>query len=74
MTQKHFRALAEALNHAKPIYHDLPLYLAGAQAQWRGDVERVANVCELVNARFDRLKFYEACGYEVQREASHAKA
>lgn len=63
MTRNELELLARALRSSKPsepiIGFDRP-----AVEQWERDVEVIANVCQAVNARFDRSKFYAACGLE----------
>jgi hypothetical protein len=49
MGRKHYEAIAQALR----ISADVPTAIT-----------KSANVCALDNPRFDRRKFYEACGLE----------
>ena len=57
MTKKHFRALAQALNDAKPLELNSVGYVAG----WRQCIDAIANVCQETNPRSDREKFLTAC-------------
>jgi hypothetical protein len=64
MTRQHFKALADRLKDERPIYTqygDHDIYLA-LDAQWARMVKAIADVCYASNGRFDRGKFYEACG------------
>lgn len=58
MTRKHFQALADAMKSTQPIAG--PVF---AMAQWRADVEAVADVLRQFNSNFDRERFYAACDY-----------
>lgn len=67
MTRKHFEALARSLKFAHPSVTrpaDAPdsTYRKIAEAAWRESVAAVADACKISNPRFDREKFYEACG------------
>ena len=61
MTSKHFRALAEVLNHAKPMGN-----VVGTQdlllEYWEMLVHRMAAMCRKENPRFNSTMFYAACG------------
>lgn len=64
MSKKHFQALADALRASKV------LPIAGwenVHTQWKIDVIAVADVCAAQNSRFDRSRFYSACGMEDAR-------
>lgn len=61
MTKKHFMMLAEMLHNTKPIKDGV------AMTQWTEDVGAVAAVCYNMNPRFDRHKFYEACGVKEEQ-------
>ena len=56
MSKRHFEALAVALAAVKP--NDTSTFLI---EQWILDVRAVADVCEQINPRFDRVRFLEAC-------------
>lgn len=62
MTAKHFRALAEALKGTRPMRIGTPAEQAARQDAWERDVRAVADVCYAANGRFDRDRFYRACG------------
>ncbi len=58
MTRKHFRELAGALKHVRPVD-------PGAVAlheKWRETVREVGNVCLSSNSLFNRDLFEKACG------------
>lgn len=55
MTKKHFILIADALAASRPTVHD------DRFAQWTIDVERIADACQIANARFDRDAFLTAC-------------
>lgn len=58
MSRRDFESLAaELLANRQP-----PSEAFEAYGQWTRDVECVANVCARSNPRFDRLRFYKACG------------
>lgn len=59
MTRKHFKAIAEALKHQRPI----DLELEAAFICWQTCVIAMADVCSSFNGQFDRSRFYTACGY-----------
>ena len=77
MSRKHFFALAEKFRLSKPL---VPI---GADAdalttqeyrarcaklvQWQNDVVIVADVCAEMNFRFNRTRFYAACGVDSAR-------
>ena len=60
MTQKHFVALAEALQTSEPDHAS-----QACRAQWAQDCMMVARVCAAFNPRFDRDRFLKACGATV---------
>jgi hypothetical protein len=57
MTKKHFKALAEALKNLRPEDKD-----SAAFHMWKHSCAAVADTCRTANPRFDRARFYEACG------------
>jgi len=59
MSRKDYRAIAAALrtNRVEPIAGWENVHL-----QWRGDVLTIADVLAKDNPRFDRERFYAACG------------
>jgi hypothetical protein len=58
MTRKHFEAIAASLKAAKPLSND---------TEWVLNCERMANVCQQSNPRFDCRRFLIACGIEAER-------
>jgi hypothetical protein len=70
VTRKHFQALADTLRHARPLWpHEDFGRFSDAEAQtavdqWTRDVRAVADVCAGQNGRFDRRRFYAACGLD----------
>jgi hypothetical protein len=62
MTKKDFEAIAAALKREKPGAN----WDANKHVQWNLDVRAFANVCAASNPRFDRTRFYRACGMEVE--------
>lgn len=68
MTRKHFEQLAAALKHELG-YINLNNYspsdmIMARQGWWRG-VTAVVSVAAASNPRFNRKRFYEACGINV---------
>src|SRR4051794_25449520 len=61
MSRKHYISLAQGLNDAHndsdPSYTD----------QWNADVKAVADVLAADNPRFNRERFYRACGVDEDR-------
>ena len=57
MTRKYFVAIANALADARPMGDD-------AYQQWVICVRAIADVCWSMNDRFERQRFYDACGLE----------
>ena len=53
MTRKHFESLAASIARLNLFDHDAAYEMAGD----------VADVCAKDNPRFDRLRFFEACGF-----------
>lgn len=62
MTRKHFQAIAEQLADLRPTNPQDWVSIGSALAMWSDCVYRMANVGEAANPRFDRDKFYAACG------------
>ena len=74
-TRQHFKAIAHALNLARPVpehYVHMNSYNAAVE-QWRNSVGYLADVCAADNERFDRCKFNEACGYYASYDEAAAK-
>lgn len=65
MTRKHFREIAERLRNAKPAAAD-PYDLEGlARIEgWRNAVFAVNRALIEFNPRYERYRFFEACGLE----------
>jgi hypothetical protein len=67
MTKKHFKDLAHMLRKSRIRGHGLSTaserYI---HEQWCADVEAVAYVCKFYNPKFNRERFYEACGRELE--------
>lgn len=63
MTKKHFQLLADALKDSviSTSGIDTQEYV---QVQWEHCVERIAQACKESNPRFDRDRFFRACGYQ----------
>ena len=65
MTRKDYVAIAAAFKWTHP-----GAVLEGSSGierrltQWAFDVRKVADVLHADNPRFDRIRFYEACGYD----------
>ena len=75
LTRRHFKAIAAALSLVRPVperYAHMNSYDA-AVVQWRDSVCRLADMCAAENERFDRHKFYEACGYYASYDEAAAK-
>ena len=53
MTKQHFQIIAGAMYLCRPQ--------SGDPAEWRNTCERLADMCERENPRFDRGKFMRAC-------------
>lgn len=71
MTKRHFIELAERLKNLRPQHpEDMDYDDArdfGLEFNlWRRMVREMANFCACHNERFDRGKFYAACGYEEE--------
>ena len=68
MTKKHFEALAAALADCKPILSNdgsLNTALRFGEVQiWLDSVRSVATVCAQFSPKFDRARFFKACGVE----------
>jgi hypothetical protein len=56
MTKQHFIALADALRAMRPSEREITI-LTGEYAQWKRDVEAVAQVCLGCNPRFNYQTF-----------------
>ena len=65
MTKKHFKAIAEAMSDIRP--ENVPV-MRNDRAQWAVTVYRMAELCQSDNPRFDRVRFYAACGYDPNEE------
>jgi hypothetical protein len=65
MTRKDYVLLAEALSGTRPRDRgtDVAAWMA---AQWRADLNAVADALARDNYRFDRTRFLMACGVEPQ--------
>lgn len=61
MTKKDYVVLAAGLKAEKPGAN----WEANKYIQWRLDVQAVAKVCQWDNPRFNRDRFYAACGTEA---------
>jgi len=59
MSRKHFKELADTLEAIKPSNNDTERL-----TMWRDAVRAIASVCASCNPRFDRSRFYDACGME----------
>lgn len=67
MTRRDYVALAEGLLAARPEnYLNDPGLSSRAIAQWEKDVRTIANVLARDNGRFDRGRFYRACGADIE--------
>lgn len=62
MTKKHFIALANALQFAKPCKIAEPQGFKARQRQWIRDCKAIASACATANSNFDRERFLSACG------------
>lgn len=60
MTAKDYVKIAKAFEEAKPTGKTME-----EAAQWVSDTEAIANVCAADNTRFDRKRFFTACGRNV---------
>ena len=63
MTKKHFQTLADSLKNRVLSQPSIDTQET-AQAQWEHCVECVAQACKELNPRFNRDRFFKACGYE----------
>ena len=63
MTKKHFNAIAEALLFVRPT----TTKRSKQWQQWQRDVKAMADVCAASNGRFDRQRFYFACGLDSEQ-------
>lgn len=64
MTRKHYVKLAESLRFARPDRGEESPAPNPHAAQWQADVRAVADVLAADNGRFDRGRFYRACGFD----------
>jgi hypothetical protein len=75
MSRKHYQAAAESLRFARPFAFDTYQHgtdeangvVVAACDQWTADVRAIADVFAADNGRFDRSRFYAACGLEAVR-------
>lgn len=58
MTKKHYEVIAYRLNETRPYATAEEM----VKYRWAKDVIAVANALAEFNPRFNRNKFYEACG------------
>jgi hypothetical protein len=66
MSRKHYRAMAEALRFERRYIEAMTGDASARVAQWSRDVRAIADVFAADNGRFDRDRFYRACGQEQQ--------
>lgn len=59
MTAKDYVAIARVFENTKPTND------ANQTVQWFADTEAIANVFAAENTRFDRKRFFRACGRNV---------
>ena len=71
MTRKHYIALANELRHQRPDvptadvpYDRMGAWERGAYDEWSTVVIGIAGVLASDNGRFDRGRFYAACGLD----------
>lgn len=62
MTRKDYVALAKAINDTGSHQSVDETYREGWQGATSSVAHRIANVLGADNARFDRARFFEACG------------
>lgn len=55
MTRKHYQLFAEMIRREKEVYENDPATLASV-------ADTLATICQADNSRFDRDKFFTACG------------
>ena len=67
MTRKHFQQLADSLKYRLGVinHSNVGWDVYQQRAGWFQAVSAVVSVCEVNNPRFNRPKFYEACGIDV---------
>lgn len=68
MTRKDYIAFAEALRDVKLAlagFLETPRHTRREMATWQACVVRVADVLADDNPRFDRERFFDACGWEA---------
>jgi hypothetical protein len=63
MSRKHYEAAAKSLRFARPV-GETPTDSKYLQ-QWTRDVIAIADVFGADNGRFDRGRFYRACGLDA---------
>lgn len=61
MSRKHFQKLADALRANRPAMPGGGGFYTFSEEQWGDIVGRVADVCAVTNANFDRARFVAAC-------------
>lgn len=61
MTRKDYETIAAALAESRPA----PGWDANKHAQYRTTVARLADAFKIGNARFDRARFFKACGLDL---------
>ena len=73
MTKKDYDAIAEAINYGTVMFPDAAnesnadryeAFMAGANDQVKQIVRRIADVMQADIPRFDRERFFKACGIE----------
>lgn len=64
MTKKHFHRIADVLDSLRPVRvsHATDDTFGLEYALWVASVHSMADMCEELNAFFDRQRFLDACG------------
>lgn len=62
MSRKQYQAMAEALKSERQYIDSTDGTRSPRLSQWSRDVQAVADVFASDNGRFDRQRFYAACG------------
>ncbi len=71
-TKKQYESLAQVLKDCKPTEYELSneytniekvLMNSAGKIQWQNDVEFIAFMLQSDNARFNKARFFSACGY-----------